>query len=290
MLRKTKIKIAIIAVLAVFLVLAVIGIRSLDNETLNPLEKVGRGLIFPLQKTLHSVSTGIRGNLNALRQMSEIEEENEKLRKEISRLNFEHSLYEDYILENERLHALLDFKERHLDTIDFIAARVIARSSENWHRSLILDKGAKDGLAVDMVVINHKGLIGRIVNVSGGSSEVFLITDRESAVGARIQETRQAMGVIEGQGNNSPFLRMIYISKEAEIKPGDVILSSGLGGMVPPGIRIGEVYSVEKDENGLQKNALIQPFVDFAALEEVLVVTEIFNPEGFLSPTEEEIE
>ena len=158
----------------------------------------------------------------------------------------------------------------------FLRRRVTARDLENLHQTLIINKGSEDGIRKDMPVINEQGLIGRIINVTDRTSEVLLILDREGAVGAMVQQTR-VPGVVEGLGPGSDQLQMIHINVDAPIGVNQVIITSGYGGIFPKGLRIGYVKEIIPEANGLMKRAVIQPFVDFDRLEEILVVTGVVD-------------
>jgi rod shape-determining protein MreC len=123
-----------------------------------------------------------------------------------------------------------------------------------------------------MPVINEQGLVGRIINVTNSTAEVLLIMDREGAVGALVQQTR-VPGVVEGLGPNSSQLQMLHIAVDAPISVNQVVVTSGYGGKFPKGLRIGYVTEIIPQGDGLMKKAIIQPFVDFGRLEEIMVVT-----------------
>ena len=123
-----------------------------------------------------------------------------------------------------------------------------------------------------MTVLNHSGLIGRITAVLPESSEVMLLPDRESAVGARVWNTREVIGVVEGDGTDSSNLQMIHLPHDADLYVGDDIVTSGLDDVFPGGIHIGEVTAIEYSTNGLTKTAYIKPYVNFSRLEEVFIL------------------
>ena len=121
-------------------------------------------------------------------------------------------------------------------------------------------------------VINQQGLIGRIINVQPNTSEVLLLTAHESAVGARVWTTRETVGVAEGGGDKDAFLKLIHLAHDAEIQEGDEIITSGLDGIFPADIRIGQIVNVKFDASGLTKTAYIQPYVEFTKWEEVFIM------------------
>ncbi|RQD78182.1 MAG: rod shape-determining protein MreC, partial [Candidatus Syntrophonatronum acetioxidans] len=176
--------------------------------------------------------------------------------------------------ENKRLRDMLDFQER--SNYDLIPAKIIARDPSTWFNTLIINKGYNDGVARDMAVTTQDGLVGNVMAVSRHASKVLLLTDSRRAVSGVVQGSRDmgTIGFVEGSVDEPGYCRMINISREAEISRDDVIISSGLGGVFPPGLVIGEVMEVGRDEYGLLKSALIKPAVNFNRLEEVFVVND----------------
>jgi rod shape-determining protein MreC len=217
----------------------------------------------------------IKDFFGIFKEIDDLRAENAQLKKEISELNQEIDLLRDYGLENIRLRQLLDFKETHINDFRLLTAQVIGRDPSNWYSTIILNKGTNDGVQKDMAVVTHQGLVGRIINVSPQASEVLLIIDQEGAVGTRVWETRETLGVVEGNGQEKNLLTMIHMAHDAEIEVGQTIVTSGLAGLFPPGIKIGEVVAVKDEASGLMKQAEIQPFVNFNRLEEVLIILEV---------------
>ena len=148
----------------------------------------------------------IKDFFGIFKEIDDLRAENAQLKKEISELNQEIDLLRDYGLENIRLRQLLDFKETHINDFRLLTAQVIGRDPSNWYSTIILNKGTNDGVQKDMAVVTHQGLVGRIINVSPQASEVLLIIDQEGAVGTRVWETRETLGVVEGNGQEKNLL------------------------------------------------------------------------------------
>ena len=151
-------------------------------------------------------------------------------------------------------------------------AETIAKKNNNLQYMITINKGSDDGITAGMTVLNHHGLIGRVSSVLPGSCEVLLLPDHESAVGARVQSTREALGVVKGDGTSTGKLQMVHLQHDAEIAEGDIIITSGLDTVYPEGIPIGTVTSIQQDANGLTKTAYITPYVNFFQLEEVFIL------------------
>jgi len=150
-----------------------------------------------------------------------------------------------------------------------VASQVIGCDTTGWFRSMIINKGRKDGIRINMPVINAEGLVGKIIAVSGNYSKVLLITDPNSAIDCLDQKTR-TRGILKGMSNNGCALD--YIGHSQEIRPGDPVVTSGLAGIFPKGIPVGRVKEVREVPGALFKRVEIVPFVDFSRLEEVLVI------------------
>lgn len=203
-----------------------------------------------------------------------VQSENRRLREEVARLQLRLEALEEQSGAAPRLERLLDLKVRAGG--DLVAARVIGKDATNWFRTLFIDRGSADGLRRNMPVVASQGLVGRVVEVTGRTAKVQLITDPVSAVGALVQRSRVS-GILAG--DIGPLTRVRYLPLMADVVEGDQVLTSGTGGVFPKGILIGTVASVERRSGALFQEALLKPAVDFAALEEVLVLREA--PDGF---------
>ena len=173
----------------------------------------------------------------------------------------------------DRLLNLLSYTSA-LEEQEFITADVIAVDQTGIARNIIINRGARDGVAIGMPVTTDLGLVGRIVGVSANAAQVQLISDENSSVSSRLQTTR-AEGSIIGQA--SGVLRLTFVDLDEEIQQGDLVITSGLGGNFPPDIVVGQVTSVRQFEFELFQEAQVRSLIDFETLELVLVVTS-FEP------------
>jgi len=240
--------------------------EKLLRESFTPLQNGLSGL----KRGLSSVSTGLENKQELARQLKQIKAQNDKL-------SLENQQLREFKAEAQRLKTLLDYKQANQEQYDLVVARVIGRQPNNWFRFITIDKGTRDGISQGMPVISADGLVGRVSNVSFNSSQVTLITDREMAVGAIVQNTRETQGIIEGMGESNS-LRMINIPYYSKINRYERVVCSGLSQFYPKGILIGYVQSVKKEANGLLLTAAITPAVAFDKLEEVMVITQIHAP------------
>lgn len=194
-------------------------------------------------------------------------EENERLKEELSTLDALRTQISELQQENERLKNLLEFKQSAPG--EYKAAKVILRDSEKWFSSLTISIGEKDGVKKDAAVISRQGLVGRVISVSQDYSQVLVITDPESGVGAVVSRSRE-QGVVMG-GHGADVLVLRFFSKDADVNPGDQVVTSSMGGKYPEGIPIGEVTEVYIPKPGLVKECYVRPFTDLNHLEEVMV-------------------
>jgi rod shape-determining protein MreC len=140
-----------------------------------------------------------------------------------------------------------------------------------WFKTIVINKGTRDGVAKGMAVVATDGLVGHVVKAFDGSAMVLLVIDPTSAVDALVQRSR-FRGIVEGE--STARCRFKYLVRKADVKRGDVVISSGLDGVFPKGLPVGTVADVFETHTGLFQEAKIQPFVNFTRLEEVLVVLE----------------
>ena len=193
--------------------------------------------------------------------------ENIRLRNEVEFLRNKINGLNEIYLENARLKKNLSLKQN--SKLKFISSRVIARPADNWSSGLIIDKGASSGIKKGMAVVTFLGLAGRIVETTALTSKVMLLSDPNLGVSSLTQRSRQEGLVCGTLGNN---LIMKYLPEDADIKPQDVIVSSGLNDTYPKGLLVGRVIDIGKEFSGLSLYAIVKPAVNFSNIEEVLVV------------------
>ena len=196
-----------------------------------------------------------------------LQEENKNLNKKINELKAELVLYQEGYLEAQRLGKLLALKSDYKNRA--VSALVIGREQAALSKTILINKGSAHGLKIGMPVIATPGLIGRLIDVSWHVSKVLLLIDENNNIGAILQRTR-TQGIVSGAGSRGCILKYIY--KNQDVKEGDPVISSGMGGIFPKGLLIGKVSRVQKQDAGLFLKIDIAPFADFAKLEEVLVL------------------
>jgi len=209
----------------------------------------------------------VRSQICFLLKWPTLQKKMETLEQELKRAKGELASVSELKREHSRLAALLKLKGEFAR--NSIAARVIWRDPSHWSQFIVISKGTKGGIGVDTVLISPEGLVGKVVAVGVRSSRAILLADLQSRVSALNERTRD-VGLIEGM--NGPLLKMTYLDRNSKIQVGDVIISSGLGGIYPKGIPIGRVKSIAEEDSRLNLYALVEPFVSFSKLEEVLCI------------------
>ncbi len=263
------------------LVVSVVILAMGWTGTLRPVEDALSIVITPLQYAVHKLVEGAGGILSAPRDLQRLRDENRRLQAQVDELVYQLALLREIELENASLRELLDLKEKSPDVLgpeaDLLSAEVIGRDPSNLLRYLTIDRGSDDGIEIGMSVITARGLVGQIREVHANASRVALLTDPSSAVNALIQRSR-ATGIVEGQ--TGPNLVMRYLPQgEGLAQPGDIVMTSGLGGNFPHRLPIGEVTEVYQSDVDMFQEARLRPAVDYDSLEMVIVVRH-FTPIG----------
>jgi rod shape-determining protein MreC len=196
-----------------------------------------------------------------------LREENRRLKERIEVLEMEKQHHEEMIAANARLTELLNLKETLHDPV--VAAQVIGVDPTGWFRAVMVNKGKRDGVRVDMPVLSARGVVGRVVSVSPHYAKVLLIIDQNSAVDILVQRSRDR-GMVKGMFTDA--CRLDYMVSTSDVVVGDLVITSGLGGVFPKGLLVGKVTSVGETPGELFKEVLVKPAVDFSRLEEVLIL------------------
>jgi rod shape-determining protein MreC len=200
-------------------------------------------------------------------QLITVAQENERLKQQVEAAAARVHLQRETELENERLRDLLGFKQSLAQPA--VAGRIIAKDPSSWFNTVIINKGAADGLTKGLPAVTARGIAGQVVEVSTHQSKLMLIIDRSSAVDALVQRSR-VRGVVKGTSQEECTLD--YVMPEDDVRQGDSIISSGFDGVYPKGIPIGTVSAVLGQGPDFFKEVQITPAVDFNKLEEVLII------------------
>ncbi|MCL6583611.1 MAG: rod shape-determining protein MreC [bacterium] len=196
-----------------------------------------------------------------------VRQENKELKRQIELLKNLNNQYIEAVEANKRLRKLLDFREQ-IEEPTF-SAQIIGKDSTNWCKSVLLDKGSMDGVAVNMPVVTYNGVVGKIQEVTNHTAKVLLINDIHSSVAVLIQRSR-AEGIAAGSGKDYCIIK--YAGKDFDIRIGDRVITSGIGGVFPKGLVVGVVSKIQKNNYDLFQYVEVVPEAKISNLEEVFII------------------
>ena len=224
-------------------------------------------LLAPFQEAIASSSRFIKGIWRHYFSLVQVSQENDRLKKQLNRAEEMKNAWVEARLANDRLRRLMGMGQAFAQQV--VYAEVIGRDPTAWFKTIIIDKGAKDNVAVGMPVVVPEGIVGQIVDVSGHYAKVLLIVDQNSAVDALVQRTR-ARGLLKGEFADQ--CRLEYVLRKEDVRMGDVIVTSGLDDVFPKGLRIGEIKDISGAPTEMFYTITVAPFVDFEKLEDLLIL------------------
>ena len=251
------------AILGYFLSFGPEGTRNLQAgfyQLISPFLSTGSGL----EKQITAMRTG-------LRTLEQLEHENADLRVENRSLKATNQALRDIEYEVNRLRTALGYRERSF--FKLVPAQVIARDASTWWRTVTINRGKQDGITGDMPVVTEAGLVGKTTTVSDSIAVVLVVSDENCRVAANVEGSRE-QGIVSGErvlGASTPFLDLNFLSKQANLRPGQKVYTSGVGGVFPSGLLIGTVTEYKVRE--LDGQARLATAVDLAKLEDLFVVT-----------------
>jgi rod shape-determining protein MreC len=247
-----------------------------------PVETIAATPLNFIAGLFNRIGLSVSNGLSDLAEIQTLRERNAELEETLAQFQAELVELREVTNDYQRLTDLLDYTSSREDQT-FVTADVIALDQSGFLGNMIINRGSRDGITKGMPVVTREGLVGRVNAVSANATQVQLITDPDSAISARLQTTRvegSVVGVFPGG------LSMTLIPLGQTIQEGDLVITSGLGGNLPPDLTIGQVASIRQVEAELYQEAEVRSLVDFDTLEFVLVVTS-FQPVD-LSVFEEE--
>ena len=225
-------------------------------------------ILSPVQSLLDRPIRLVQNTTEVVRSISDLQEENSRLQAEVAQLRSELALAEELRRENEHLREQLGLRTSQ-PSYQLLPARIIGYDTSSLVRSLIINRGSRDGMAEGMTVVTAQGLAGKVVKVNWTTAKVLLITDVSSSVNGLVQDSR-ARGVV--MGGPAGQLTMRYITQGERVVTGDRVITSGLGGFYPEGFVIGSITDVRQKDIDMFQEARLEPAVDFDRLETVLII------------------
>lgn len=266
---KNKLAVTIVLLSVAFCGMIIYSLQSDANGISSSVSTV----VSPLQKIVYNINSRVKETVDFFLNFSEVKLENEELKKKNTKLANELIEYESLKDEVERLREALNFTESK-NNYKYVGVNIIGYSGNSLSDGYIIDKGSNDGIDKNMVVVNSKGLVGKVTKVASNFAIVQSILNENIAVAVMDQQTREATGVLQGlsdkKDNNMTVVYNLPIS--SDVKEGDIIITSGLGKIYPKEIPVGTVVSVEEDNVRVMKSAVVEPFVNFNEVEELFVV------------------
>jgi rod shape-determining protein MreC len=244
----------------------------LPSKPSTRLKEVGTGLFLPFFTTKKKVADSMDSLSRATKSADELRKRNLELEAEIQELRVRQQEAEEAIRQYNILADFVRFPD--WERWDLVAARVIARDPANWWRTISIDVGRREQVRIGMPVVTPQGLVGRIIEVQGALSKVQLLGDEKCKVGAMLYESREA-GIIQINNSNrvNPMIvDLDYLPSYSNPEQGDWVITSGLGGGLPRGIRIGQVLDSETVGYGLYKQSRVRLAVKMSSLEHVMVI------------------
>jgi len=246
---------------------------------LHALQRGSQAVLGPIESGASRALKPIRDATGWIGDTFNAQDENDELRAEVARLRQQLAAGQTAQREADQLRALVDLPdERGYPTgVDPVTARVIAHSPTVWYSTLQIDKGSDDGLEADQPVVTGDGLIGKLTGVTGGTAEVTLITDADSAVSSQVVPSG-TRGILMPTVGDPDDLLLDFLDNEGEVKEGATVVTSGststeFESLFPRGVPIGEVSRVDPDERELYQRVHVKPFADLKRLDFVQVLT-----------------
>ena len=260
----------LIAVVILLVAVNIILLTITGKQTQAP-SGFGRGaliVVSPFQKQLTGFFQSVKNIWNQYFFLVSAAKDNQQLKQELGQRLQQLNRCSELGLANDRLRHLLGFEP---DTqLPMIAAQVVGKDPSPWSKTVIVNKGTRDGVRQSDPVVIPEGVVGVVVEVSSSYAKVLLLIDPNSAVDALVQKTR-ARGIVKGGG--AGYCVFDYVLRKHAISVGDTVVSSGLDGVFPKGLRVGRISEIVRQNAGIFQRVYVTPYVDFEVLEEVLIIS-----------------
>jgi len=230
-----------------------------------------RGLVLdiavPIQKMIAAPVDLVRDTWQRYVALVDLQHENDALRAQLAALREENLQYREALVASGRLRRIAEMRDDF--ELPMLAMEVVGQDVSPWFRSVLLDRGHADGVLAGMPVVTDAGVVGLVTATSQRAGRTTLLLDRQSAIDGIVQRSR-ARGIVRGRGGDRRAFE--FVVGGADVQVGEVGISSGLDGVYPKGLRVGEVEDLVASSYGLTQRAILKPAVDFGRLEQVFVV------------------
>jgi rod shape-determining protein MreC len=265
-----------------FTLFCIISLSVQSSMFTHSTEGIVSALVTPFQKAYNGIQDGVSRIWAGFTELTEVRDELKKTQAKLQKYESMTDEMSEIKRENGRLRELLGMKER----VEYksIPAWIISKDPDNWFRTIIINKGSNDGIKENMPVIafqgGQKAVVGTVVEVRGSISRIAPIISPVVRIGVKLQESRFP-GLLCGYSGNSNLCKMDYISRAAYIKFNDMVITSGQGGVFPPGLLIGTVIKSYTLESSAYQRAIIKPVIDYNLVEDVFVIKKEIDKDLF---------
>lgn len=265
-----------------FTLFCIISLSIQSSTLVLTLEGIISAVTMPFQKAYDGVQGGVSRLWAGFTELTEVRDELKKTRANLQKYESMAGEMSEIKRENDRLRELLGMKER----VEYasIPATIISKDPDNWFRTIIINKGSGDGIKENMPVIAYQGgqkaVVGTVIEVRGSISRIAPIISPTVRIGVKLQESRFP-GLLSGYSGNSNLCKMDYISRAAYIKFNDMVITSGQGGVFPPGLLVGAVIKSYSLESSAYQRAIIKPVIDYNLIEDVFVIKKDLDKDLF---------
>ena len=264
--NKSKRDIILVSVILLFS-LALMTLNVKQETGVRFLDSIVGEILSPFQNYFSQNLQSVSDSLNHYFFLIDVARQNDELQLEVQRLKSEKNQLIERLATQKRLSKLMTYEKNWEEKA--VVASVIGRDATQWSKVVVINKGMKNGIKEHLAVVTDAGVIGQVIYAGLHTSKVLLIVDGRSAVDALFQDSRIS-GVVVGMGEDE--CRLKFVPNTADVKVGDPVLSSGLGGIFPKGLIIGKVTQVLRKKQGLFQEITLIPSSDLLRLEEVLVL------------------
>ena len=265
--------------LAVFSIFCIISLFVQSSTFTLSIEGFGSVLSMPFQKGYHSAQKSVHMLWAGFTELGKVREELDQTRTKLRQMEGTAEELSQIKNENAQLRELLVMKPK--IGFESIPAMIISKDPDNWFRTIIVNRGSDDGVKLNMPVIAYNGemkaVVGKVIEVRGSISRILPAISPEMKIGVMLQESRYP-GLMVGYSANASLCRVDYISRSAQMKPGDLVITSGQGGIFPQGLLVGNVLKVLSSKTGSFQQVLVKPIIDYDQVEQVFIIKKEPDP------------
>ena len=259
--------------LAVFSIFCIISLFVQGSGFTLTFEGFGSVLVMPFQKGYHVTQKSVHKLWAGFTELGDVRKELDATRVKLGQYEGTAEELSQIKNENAQLRELLAMKPK--VGFDSIPALIISKDPDNWFRTIIVNRGSDDGVKVNMPVIAYNGdlkaVVGKVIEVRGSVSRILPAISPDMKIGVMLQESRYP-GLMEGYSGESSLCRVDYVSRSAQMKPGDIVITSGQGGVFPQGLLVGNVLKVLSSKTSSFQQVLVKPIIDYDQVEQVYII------------------